>query len=47
MHFQGYAYGSAAFLLARLAGVADLTVVPAAALLLKASCCYGGVAQCA
>lgn len=45
-HFSGYAYGRAAFLLARLAGAADLFIVPIAQLALKAGwrcCSLGGL----
>lgn len=36
-HFAGYAYGAAAFLLSKTAGVADKSLVPVAQLALKAS----------
>lgn len=42
-HFWGYSYGKAAFLLARLAGTADLFIVPISQLALKVGgwCCLG------
>ncbi|PRW44480.1 Meiotic nuclear division 1 [Chlorella sorokiniana] len=44
-HFWGYSYGKAAFLLARLAGFADLLIVPIAQLALKSFAERGALAS--